>query len=80
MPSDDTLTRLYVLHVILPFLLLAVILLHVLDLHLVASAGDTLPRIDISRNHESDFDRMILLRDLLAAVLVIIGLICILSI
>lgn len=68
-PNSMTLRRIFTLHVILPFLCIAVFFIHVLDLHQVSSAGDTTYRLDVPRDSEYDFHRIVLARDTTALLL-----------
>lgn len=65
-PSSYTLYRIFVLHVLLPFVVLLLILLHVFDLHQVNSSADALVRLDLPRSYECDFHPYVAARDALA--------------
>jgi len=68
-PWDMTLCRIFTVHVILPFVVLAFIIVHVLELHSAGSAGDFSTRLDVHRVDESDFHRLVWARDTLALLL-----------
>lgn len=54
-----TLRRVFTIHVILPFVTLAVILAHVLELHAAGSVGDFTTRLELTRADELDFHRLV---------------------
>lgn len=58
-PWDMTIRRIFTLHVILPFVVLAFIIIHVLELHAAGSAGDFATRLDVHRVDEADFHRLV---------------------
>ena len=62
-----TLRRIFTLHVLLPFVTLAFMIAHILELHSASSVGDFVTRLDVPRSDELDFHRFVLSRDLLAA-------------
>jgi len=68
-PWDMTLCRIFTVHVILPFVVLAFIIIHVLELHAAGSAGDSTIRLDVHRVDEADFHRLVWARDVLALLL-----------
>lgn len=65
-PNSLTLRRFLTAHTLLPFLVTALLLAHVLDLHTVSSAGDSTLRLDVPRTSEVEFHRFVLARDALA--------------
>lgn len=54
-----TIRRIFTLHVILPFVTLAVIIAHVLELHTSGSVGDFVTRLELHRTDELDFHRLV---------------------
>lgn len=54
-----TIRRIFTVHVILPFVTLAVIFAHLLELHTAGSVGDFVTRLDVPRSDELDFHRLV---------------------
>lgn len=54
-----TIRRIFTVHVILPFVTLAVIMAHVLELHTAGSVGDFTTRLELTRTDELDFHRLV---------------------
>jgi quinol-cytochrome oxidoreductase complex cytochrome b subunit len=68
-PWSMTIRRIFTVHVILPFVTLAVIFAHLLELHTAGSVGDFVTRLDVPRSDELDFHRLVWSRDVLALLL-----------